>query len=489
MSIRHAQAERSHSSRAIVSWAAAIVAIGICGWEMAAGSYILLLAALAIVVIVVQFKRRIAGLETIMLAMPVTGLLSIAAYPRSYLGLATRDILLIVPLFVYVGLRRFEDRAVLPPFFPWGLFFAFAGLIGVQMFNPSGGSIISRLIGGKTWLFYVPLVLCAYDYCATVRRVHRLFKLICLAGIPSILIGLVEAVEIGTGHATQVYGYYGKAASAVSQGFAQLQVNGGGVIRRVPSTFSFGAQYYLFTLVMLSSALVWMRLSTSTRERHLAGLVAAFVCLAAVTSGVREALIGIPVLFLVDLMVSRRKHIAALVQLVGSGVTGVLALAAVAGSTAAALLSHLGQTAATEYEIVLVHGFTSAFKITVGGLGVGVDTNAARYALPATSFTQTLFAQGFESWYVKAELELGLIGLVLVCAFAVSLVGRLRSVIRHTGDARLASAGGALLALVVSILLQNLKGQYLDLDPMAMFFWVGIGVLLRFPMLAKNDGS
>ncbi|MDP9073727.1 MAG: hypothetical protein M3N98_06025 [Actinomycetota bacterium] len=463
--------------------------IAACGWELATGSLLILLAGLALLIAVMQFRRGVAGLETVMVTMPFIGLLSIAVYPRSFLGLAGRDILLVMPLLAYVCLRRLEDRTPLPSSFPWRWLFAFVAIVVAQVFNPDGGPILIRLIGAKTWLFYIPLMLCAYDYCSSRQRVHRLVKLVCLAGIPSIVIGLWEAFEIKSGHALQVYAYYGNAASAVSQSFAQLQVSGGGVIRRVPSTFTFGAQYYLFTLVMLTSSTVWLRLSAHRRERMFAAGLTLLVCLAAVTSGVREALFGVPAFFLFDFLFSGRRHVAALVKLVGSSVTGVVALAAVAGSTAVALIAHLGSSAIIEYNIVLVQGFSGAFRMTLFGLGVGVDTNAARYALPNHSAAQTFFAQGFESWYVKTQLELGVIGLVIMACFLAAVVSRLRLVVRATSDPALASAGAALLALVVSILVQNLKGQYLDLDPMSLFFWVAIGVILRLPTLAAEHGQ
>ncbi len=483
---RAPQSDRRPLSAALrgLGWAGGILVLGV---GIAFANILVLAALLAAGLVVFQFRRGVSGLETVLIAMPLTGIISVAAFPRSYLGLAANDVLLVLPLFVYIILRRLEYGIPLPSRFPWTLLLGVTGIVSVQFLNPNGGSILVRLIGFKTWLFYTPFVICAYDYCSTRDRVHRLFKVVCVAGVPSILIGLWEAVQIARGHSDAVYSYYGNAASAVSQGFAQLQVTGGGVIRRVPSTFTFGAQYYVFTLVMLASSMAWFRLSGGRRERGVAGILTGLVALAATTSGVREALIGVPGILLLDLLFSKRRHIASVIKLVGSGATGLIALAAVAGSTAFALLSHLGTTAIKEYDVVVVQGFKGAFRLTVVGLGVGADTNAARYALPGHSVTKSLFAQGFESWYVKVQLELGLIGLILVLAFLVSLIVRLRRALWATTDAALAGVGSVLLALVGSVIVQNLKGQYIDLNPMALFFWVVVGVLLRLPTLADDN--
>ncbi len=47
----------------------------------------------------------------------------------------------------------------------------------------------------------------------------------------------------------------------------------------------------------------------------------------------------------------------------------------------------------------------------------------------------------------------------------------------------LASGGAALLAFLIWNLIYNLKGQYMDIDPINVYFWLFAGVLARLPAL------
>src|SRR5260370_8541917 len=82
--------------------------------------------------------------------------------------------------------------------------------------------------------------------------------LVAVALIPS-AVGIIEAALLYSGAADTVYGFYGSLASKVTQDFAVVGIGNDIGLRRIPSTFTFGAQYYLFLFAMVPlAAAVWL---------------------------------------------------------------------------------------------------------------------------------------------------------------------------------------------------------------------------------------
>src|SRR5581483_697208 len=103
------------------------------------------------------------------------------------------------------------------------------------------------------------------------RDLDRFLTLIAVTALLPVLVGIVEAVLIYAGHAETVYGWYGNAASAVTQGFAEIST-GSTFIRRVPSTFTFATQYYSFTVGAVAIAYAAWRNTFAPRGESARGL-------------------------------------------------------------------------------------------------------------------------------------------------------------------------------------------------------------------------
>jgi hypothetical protein len=135
---------------------------------------------------------------------------------------------------------------------------------------------------------------------------------------------------------------------------------------------------------------------------------------------------------------------------------------------------------------VFVDGFRQALSRTLMGLGTGVDTNAARFAFGQTDRFVGVDGIWYESWYVKALLELGVAGLVILALLFGTLVVKALSQHGRLRDPGLKVVSASLIGLLLWNLMFNIKAQYLDIDPMNVYFWLLLGVLLKLPKLDEE---
>jgi hypothetical protein len=76
---------------------------------------------------------------------------------------------------------------------------------------------------------------------------------------------------------------------------------------------------------------------------------------------------------------------------------------------------------------------------------------------------------------------------VLVCLLLASVVARAWRAHASLRDPRLRAVSAALLAFLVWNLAYCAKGQYLDIDPANVYFWLFAGVLARLPYLERAE--
>lgn len=443
------------------------------------------LAALAVGIR--DWRSSVTGL---LLFLPVSGIPIIATYPSTGPATLLKDLLFVGPAYVGFGLALAAGRQRWRvPGFPLLPALALVALVVVQMANPDVPNLLVALIGAKVWLLYLPMAVLGYHWVRTIDDLDRMLRLMCLTAVPVCLLGIVEGVLVNTGRGATVYAWYGDAAVAVTQGFAAIEA-GGASINRVSSTFSFVTQYYLFTVVMLPVAFAFWhgRFGSGHGRRGLGVGLVGLIALASALSGARAALLSMPLMLLAMLLLVGVRPRTLLASAAAAGVA-VVATVGVLGAGIRPLFQDLLQHASDEFGINTRDGFAFALDRGLTGLGTGVDTVSARYALPEVNPFAALGGGFRESWWVKSLLELGVAGLVTTaCLLGAILVVGLRTR-RGLRDPRLRSVSAGILALVGFIVVYNFKGSYLDLDPMNVLFWLLVGVLLRLPALDRDPGG
>jgi len=429
-----------------------------------------------------DWRRSVLGL---LVFLPYSGVLIIASYPATGPATLVKDFLFVIPAylgFAGASLVRRSDEPMVG--FPLGVFLLFAGLVVLQLLNPSLPNLVVGLIGTKVWLMYIPMAPLGYHLVRTKADLGRVLFLMCAAAVVPLSIGVVEGIIINTPHADIVYGWYGGAAAAVTQDFANVGGAAGATINRVPSTFSFVAQYYLFTISMIAVVYAYWRgfLSYSQRTAGIGALLFLLVVFAAVLSGARGAIVAAPAMIFVMLMFDG-VSIRLMLWVPAVAVAALSFAALVFGTSLTQLLGDVWDHGLAELALNTVQGFHQALTQTLVGLGPGVDTVAARYGLP--TFGPYALIGGYlkESWWVKLVLELGLAGLAVGVAMLGTIFARAITLHRRLRDPQLRSVSAAIVTLMAFVLVSNFKASYLDLDPTNVYFWLLVGVLLKLPAL------
>lgn len=420
--------------------------------------------------------------------LPVSGIAILAADGTSRgeraVAVLAKDFVFVIPAyagFLWYSVSR--RRKFWFPGAPVVLFGLLALVVVVEAFNPSLPNHLVGLIGIKIWLFYVPLFFLGYYLIESRRQLFSLLGLMgALAVVPAV-IGITEAIMYWSGSASTVYKIYGGAAAAATQNFVVFTIPGGCTIRRVPSTFSFFYQYYLFLAVMLAVAYAWWRGGRPAgRQLKIGGALYALLLVAALVSGLRGAFVFIPFLVLVMIALSWRSVNRIPLLAVAGGMCAFGAAVVVMGTAVCGITSHVGETVSGEVSPVVTHSISEAVHKTWLGLGAGSDSTGARYAFPDLQLhTQVGSVQ--EAWYVKAYLELGAFGLVIVLALMLTILARGFRVHQQLQDPRLKVVSAGIIALIVWTLVYSAKAQYLDLDPLNVYFWLFAGILMKLPLL------
>jgi hypothetical protein len=464
----------------IASFSIAVICLLIFGVAVASGlittnrrAILLILGAVAVFwILLLSTNWRWATLA-LLIALPYAGVPGLALRQSGWPS-QLKDLLLLFPAYLgaFLATRRERLQWSLPR--PLAVTLTVLVLVVIVETVPVLFSApLVALVGLKTWLFYVPLVLLPqYLFRTSGQFVWWMRALLILALIPA-AIGLVEAGLIYAGAGERVYSIYGSLAPAVTQGFAIVGIGYDLRLVRTPSTFPFVTQYYGFLLAMLPLALgIWLG-DADRRWRMFGGLATLILSAAGITSGARGFLVWLPVeVVLILWLAGRRRLLAILAAVVATGVI-------IFGSLLAGVPSVLGGLVG-DYIFNLPFGQTQSALNQVGlfGAGVGSQSGATRYVLDS-------YAEGLEVWYAKVLYELGVGGLLTVVTLWFVILSLLWRVRRELRGGPFFAMGTALFVFALSTMINLLKGPLIDLDPLNVYFWFFVGLALTLPALSR----
>lgn len=440
----------------------------------------LVLLTAAFAVGLVNWRWSVYGL---LLYLPFSGIPSLLLYPHKGPGVLAKDFLFVLPAYAgFFGAYVAQRKRIVFDGAPIPMLALVAAIVILQTFNPSIPSMLVGLIGLKVWLFYVPLLFLGYHFVRSREDLDRMLWLMCLAAIVPAAIGIIEAILIYGGKSAFVYSLYGDAAAEATQGFAGIAV-GGSVLRRVPSTFTFVFQYAMFATAMVAIAHAAWR-GSPRRRGLLRPAVYGLMILAAFLSGSRFVFVTVPLMVMFISALEGRSWLRSAGVLAGA-VTALLLASSVIGTGFVELFGHLASHTVQQFDLIVVKGVREALNVTWIGLGSGTDTIASRYATDRSQ----LFANigGWqESWWVKAWLELGIIGLVAVTILLGGILRRAFAGHRRLRDPKLRTISAAIIAMLCVALFSGIKQQYMDLDPLNVYFWLFTGVLMKIFVLDRG---
>jgi hypothetical protein len=462
-------------------WPIAMTALALCAFAGAAAGVRTPAApviGVAVVLAFVSFTAWRHGVTALLVVLPFSG---VPVFMAGHAGLAARDLAIVLPLYAAFAVAMTQRRDALLPAI--GIALPVLGLFAALVLGSvaMAPSLAVGALGTKVWLAYIPMLAVGYHYVSSEADFNRAMRLTALLGLIPAAIALAEWFTATRYAQDGVWtNNFGPARHLYGAWYAEVRTSGlalpvGGhtfVVPRVPSTFTSSTQFYLFSMVAYAAGL-----SQALRNGRARWIVyTSVLALGVIASGQRQAYVAMPLMTVLSLLLAGPTRLQ-------------FAAAAVAGCGLVLVLFALGAAPVTVLGAVPDHGRAEVitawreFRTSAGsgliGHGTGWDTQGAlRYGGSAST-------RYVENWYGKAALELGLVGLAAIVVALASLQWRLLAALRRIDEpARRAVAPMCVLLLVMSATL--FKGPVLDLDPLNVYFWLIIGMLLSVTRVALN---
>ena len=358
---------------------------------------------------------------------------------------------------------------------------------GAQQFGPrpDGKPIAMGLLGLKVFLGYIPLLGCSYYLIRNKKeflwltRTHVLLALICCG------LGLLQYWLLLSGRCEGTRGYSGAALFKATLD-AKCLVGGSLVFSpqqnmiRLPGTFVAPWQWAWFLIANLfftfasafnDPSLIWQLLSF---------LGMALVFVNSVISGQRIALALVP-LFAVILLVltGQVANLKRFIPIaVGLSILGFGAMALFPDVVTERIDSFVGRWNASPPTDFIAHQaeFTSKGQDGFFGNGLGRATNSAR-----------MFGniKLIETYYPKLFYEIGPVGVIGFLIFVTTLTYLAFKTYRSVKDHNLRGYGASYWVFILFIS-YNTYYYPLDVDPVAVYYWVFAGLLFKLPDLDRE---
>ncbi|MGR3304136.1 MAG: O-antigen ligase family protein [Candidatus Scalindua sp.] len=419
------------------------------------------------------FLRWQRGVYLLLIYLPFAGFVTLALYPSSMPKLY-KDIFFVIPTYIsgymaYIVLK--ETTLARVPAIVVGFMISLAVMVFSQMFNPSVANWMVAAIGVKVWLFYLPLFFVVFVLIQDHDDLVKILRvMVMIAWIPC-AIGIAQWIGSMTfGYRETMQAFYGPAAAGATQNFAKFYA--GASIFRIPSTFSYVAQYFGYTLAMIVPAYSLMRMDPLPKWRWFSRITLSFVILASFLSGARTAYLFVPILLLLIYLIDR----GPLGMMKAAAIIPLFMLTAlyIAGIDPVALFQMMFRLTTRYSDEIAYRGLIDAIANAPLGLGTGMNTGPARFA-----FYDPRSFIAFENYYAKVVYELGIPGLLIVIGLFLTLIVLGYKAHRSLQNPGLRSCSAAILAFVITMALNSFKGWQIDLDPINVYFWVFTGILFK----------
>ena len=432
--------------------------------------------------IIVRWRVGFIGL---LVFLPYAGIISLKFHSMKEM-LVLKDFLFVLPAYASFFFFHRRDLKLAP--MPKPILMAIgclALLVVLQSMNPHIPNFLVPAIGIKVWLFYIPLAFLAAAYVNSREDLSRLLRLLILLSIIPCCVGLLQWFGAMTyGFEGTMETFYGNAetARAATSNFSYNQY--GGKLFRIPATFTFVSQYFGYTMGMVVIGYCTMRSDVSRTWRKFGFLMIGFYIVSSALSGARGALVFIPLLLVVMALLDRR--LSGILGVVISIPVMILAALHFGGLDPTIVFGETSKLVTSYSSDLVIGNVIEAFHRYPLGAGTGMNTGAARHAYASEEQAFSVIPYWVETYYAKAIVELGFIGLVVVCVMFIVIIVKGFAVLSSLKDIALRSCASALLGFLIVIAVHSGKGWQIDYDPLNIYFWIFVGILFKLNTL---DGT
>lgn len=447
----------------------------------------------ALMCLLLAFKYQRLALYAFIIYMPFSGTVTYALGGNAVLQVA-KDIFYVPAL---IGVYQFCRKNRLPFILPKALkipltFLLIIVLITILLtnlpdqINGIGGEypMVMALLGFKNLFGYVPLVACIYYLIRSQDDLVRLLRLQSVIVLVACGLGFMQFVFLKTGVCEGTTGTGNELFRASLD--ARCFVGGSLLYSpeqnqiRLPGTFVAPWQWgwFLISAAFFSFGTTFSDKSLFWRTVGLVSLVAVLVM--AVVSGQRVALFLVPLV--VVALTAITGQLANLKRFIPIGMVFGLVLAYLILNNPAVVQARIdslqSRWEASPPQQFITQQFSQVWNKQEGlfGHGVGRATNAAR------SFGR---AELLETYHPKLIYELGPLGLLAALAVYTTLTIATFKMYRKTKDKNLRSYAASMWVFVLFI--SYCPYYYpLDVDPVAVYYWLAAGIVLKIPELERQ---
>ncbi|WP_088241285.1 hormogonium polysaccharide biosynthesis protein HpsL [Calothrix rhizosoleniae] len=384
------------------------------------------------------------------------------------------------PLFIFLGLCM--------------LTFLFAN--GMQQLNPKSAELFQKapqelpigmgILGLKVLLGYFPVITCIYylirnqkDFLSLSRLQVSLILICCTLGLIQYLL-LLTGICQGTREATGDALFKATVKARCYFGGALLYSPSQGVIR-LPGTFVAPWQWAWFLISSTFFAFATGFGDPKIKWRTVGLVSMALIFVNAAISGQRIALALVPFCFLLLLIITGKIGDLKRFIPIGIGLAIILGIAIVnyPEIVQERIDSLFGRWEASPPHEFIIQQFEDTWKEQRGffGRGLGRATNSAR-ALGKTRLIET--------YYPKLLYEIGVLGTLGFLALVTTLTVICYGQYRRIKNRNFRSYAAAMWTFILFIS-YNTYYYPLDVDPVAVYYWFSAGILLKLPVIDKQE--
>jgi hypothetical protein len=351
-----------------------------------------------------------------------------------------------------------------------------------------GAPFLQGLIGLKVFLGYIPLIFCTYYLIEDKNKLIWFGRLLVVLAIICCVLGLIQYWYLDTGRCIGTRNYSAddlfkpKLTAKCLVGGSLLFSPSVGTIR-LPGTFV-SPWHWGWFLVGNAAICFASAFSDTSKLWRLAGLTGlGLVVINAIICGQRLSFLLVPSLIILLLVLTGK--IANLKQLIPIGIG--LALVLSLGFSffnpdfvQQRIDSFVGRWNHAPPYLFIQDQFL--FAIRYGGFigrGIGSATSSAR-AFGNISFLET--------YHPKVWFEVGALGFIVYMVFLTTLLYYTFKAYQSLKDPALRSFAASFW--VFMLVISYLPYWYpLDTDPVAVYYWLFAGVILRLPELEKQEND
>ncbi|NEO84602.1 MAG: hypothetical protein F6J87_10165 [Spirulina sp. SIO3F2] len=349
-----------------------------------------------------------------------------------------------------------------------------------------GIPLAQGVLGFKVLMGYVPLIFCGYHFIRNQRQLLWLGRFHLLLAIACCGLGVLQYLMLNKGICV---GTRNEIGDALFKASIEAKCLVGGAVGftpeqnfiRLPGTFA-SPWHWAWFLISNSAITFTTAFCDVSLWWRLGGLVGmALVFVNAVISGQRIALALVPVVTVILLVLTGQ--VANLKRFLPIGVGLAVLLTGVMATNPELVQERLdsftGRVEASPPQEFIIHQFHWAMAEQRGflGRGLGKATNSTRV------FGSTALV---ETFHPKIMYEMGYPGVIAYIAFTTNIAWVTFWITRSTQTKSLRNIGSSLWVFI--LIISFFPYWYpLDTDPVAVYYWLFVGVILKLPILDEQE--